>query len=213
MSTRKTTVFYVLLSAVLSFAVALVIASRLDLTPSSSAQSLVMPAMNSAPIAGALDAQTFRNVAKAESPMVVNIRTEMRQRTQDLSDFFGCRGGSGGSGGGSNTPDDFLHRFFGQQQPDGTVPFGLQAERPLKLQRGRQSAGECQCLTGQRGHHRIVGVPGQQRIRERTQTHDAAPYRAARQKERRDAARHDDVGHRRAAAIQKGRGLRHAVRI
>ena len=35
MSTRKTTVFYVILSAVLSFAVALVIASRLDLTPSS----------------------------------------------------------------------------------------------------------------------------------------------------------------------------------
>jgi serine protease Do len=111
MSTRKTTVFYVLLSAVLSFAVALVIASRLDLTPSSSAQSLTMPAMNSAPVTGALDAQTFRNVAKAESPMVVNIRTEMRQRTQDLQDFFG--------GGGGNSPDDFLHRFFGQPGDPG----------------------------------------------------------------------------------------------
>jgi serine protease Do len=106
MSTRKTTVFYVLLSAVLSFAVALVIASRLDLTPSSSAQSLAMPAMNSAPVTGSLDAQTFRNVAKAEQPMVVNIRTEMRQRTQDLQDFFG-----------GNSPDDFLHRFF-QSPPD-----------------------------------------------------------------------------------------------
>ena len=112
MSTRKTTVFYVLLSAVLSFAVALVIASRLDLTPSSSAQSLTMPAMNSAPVTGALDAQTFRNVAKAESPMVVNIRTEMRQHTQDLQDFFG------GNGGG-NSPDDFLHRFFGQPGDPG----------------------------------------------------------------------------------------------
>jgi len=110
MSTRKTTVFYVLLSAVLSFAVALVIASRLDLTPSSSAQSLAMPAMNSAPVTGALDAQTFRNVAKAESPMVVNIRTEMRQRTQDLQDFFG---------GGGGSPDDFLHRFFGQPGDQG----------------------------------------------------------------------------------------------
>src|SRR5580704_11476964 len=114
MSTRKTTVFYVLLSAVLSFAVALVIASRLDLTPSSSAQSLTMPAMNSAPVTGALDAQTFRNVAKAESPMVVNIRTEMRQRTQDLQDFFG--------GGGGNSPDDFLHRFFGQPGDPGDAP-------------------------------------------------------------------------------------------
>jgi serine protease Do len=111
MSTRKTTVFYVLLSAVLSFAVALVIASRLDLTPSSSAQSLAMPAMNSAPVTGALDAQTFRNVAKAESPMVVNIRTEMRQHTQDLQDFFG--------GGGGGNPDDFLHRFFGQPGDPG----------------------------------------------------------------------------------------------
>ncbi len=111
MSTRKTTVFYVLLSAVLSFAVALVIASRLDLTPSSSAQSLAVPAMNSAPVTGALDAQTFRNVAKAESPMVVNIRTEMRQHTQDLQDFFG--------GGGGGNPDDFLHRFFGQPGDPG----------------------------------------------------------------------------------------------
>jgi serine protease Do len=114
MSTRKTTVFYVLLSAVLSFAVALVVASRLDLTPSSMAQSLSMPAMNSAPVTGALDAQTFRNVAKSESPMVVNIRTEMRQRGQDLSDFFG------GGGGGGNSPDDLFHRFFGQ--PDDQAP-------------------------------------------------------------------------------------------
>ncbi len=77
MSTRKTTVFYVLLSAVLSFAVALVIASRLDLTPASQAQTLQAPSQNSAAISGPLDAQTFRNVAKAASPMVVNIRTEI----------------------------------------------------------------------------------------------------------------------------------------
>ena len=118
MSTRKTTVFYVLLSAVLSFAVALVIASRLDLTPSSSAQSLTIPPTNSAPVTGVLDAQTFRNVAKAESPMVVNIRTEMRQRGQDLSDFFG------GNGGGGNSPDDFLHRFFGQPDDQAPAPQG-----------------------------------------------------------------------------------------
>jgi serine protease Do len=102
MSTRKTTLFYTLLVAVASLAVGMVIASRLDLTPASSAQTMAMPPANSAPITGVLDAGTFRNIAKATTPAVVNIRTEMRAKTQDLTDFFG---------GGA--PDDFLHRFFG----------------------------------------------------------------------------------------------------
>jgi len=106
MSTRKTTLFYSLLIAVSSLIVGMVIASRLDLSPASAAQALAVPPMNSAPVTGALDAQTFRNVAKAQSPMVVNIRTETRQRSQELSDFFG--------GGGGGAPDDLLRRFFGQ---------------------------------------------------------------------------------------------------
>jgi serine protease Do len=106
MSTRKTTLFYGLLIAVSSIAVGMVIASRLDLTPASSAQSFSAPSKNSAPITGALDAQTFRNVAKAQQPMVVNIRTESKRRAQDLSDFFG---------GG----DDFFRRFFGQPDDPG----------------------------------------------------------------------------------------------
>ena len=68
--------------------------------------------MNSAPLAGAIDATTFRNIAKAQIPTVVNIRTESRQRTQDLTEFFG----GGGSGG-----EDLLRRFFGgggQQPPN-----------------------------------------------------------------------------------------------
>ena len=60
--------------------------------------------MNSAPLTGPLTATTFRDIAKAVSPAVVNIRTESRQRTQDLTDFFG------GGGGG----DDLFERFFGQ---------------------------------------------------------------------------------------------------
>src|SRR5215210_4070280 len=114
MSTRKTTFFYGLLIAVSSLAVGMVIAGRLDLTPESSAQSsLALPPMNSAPVTGALDAQTFRNVAKAQQPMVVNIRTESKQKGQDLSDFFGGGGtGRGGGGGGGSSPEDFLHRFF-----------------------------------------------------------------------------------------------------
>src|SRR4029078_6523468 len=105
MSTRKTTFFYVLLTSVASFAVALVIASRLEFTPASSAQTVAVPTMNRAPIGGPIDAQTFRNIAKAQSPMVVNIRTEMKAKAQDLQDFFG---------GGGGAADDFLRRVFGR---------------------------------------------------------------------------------------------------
>ncbi len=76
MSTRKTTAFYAVLIAVASVAVGMVIASRMDLSPESTAQSLAVPAANSAPLTGPVDAQTFRNIAKAVSPTVVNIRTE-----------------------------------------------------------------------------------------------------------------------------------------
>src|SRR5262249_54568575 len=107
MSTRKTTLFYVLLIAVASLAVGMVIASRLDLTPASSAQTVAGPPMNSAPITGPLDAQTFRNIASAHTPRVVTIRTEMKAGSQDLTEFFG------------NTPDDFFRRFFGNRPGQG----------------------------------------------------------------------------------------------
>ena len=107
MSNRKTTLFYALLIAVASLAVGMVIASRLDLTPQSAAQTVAAPPFNSAPINGAISATTFRDVAKAVTPAVVNIRTESRQRTQDLSQFFGGGGDQGDS-------DDLLQRFFGQ---------------------------------------------------------------------------------------------------
>ncbi len=105
MSTRKTTAFYAVLIAVASVAVGMVIASRMDLSPESAAQSLAVPAANSAPLTGPVDAQTFRNIAKAMSPTVVNIRTESRQREQELTEFYGG--------------DDLFRRFFGQpQQPN-----------------------------------------------------------------------------------------------
>ena len=102
MSARKTTLFYMVLVAVVSMAVGMVITSRLDLSSSSSAQTFSVPPMNSDPIQGTIDAQTFRTIAKAQTPMVVNIRTESRRRTQELTDFFGG--------------DDFLRRFFGQPE-------------------------------------------------------------------------------------------------
>ena len=65
MSTRKTTLFYGVLIAIASLAVGMVIASRLDLTPTSSAQMVAMPAMNSTPLGGIpIDATTFRTIAK-----------------------------------------------------------------------------------------------------------------------------------------------------
>jgi serine protease Do len=105
MSNRKTTFFYALLIAVASLAVGMVIASRLDLSPESSAQTMAAPPVNSAPITGPVTATTFRDIAKAVTPAVVNIRTESRQRTQDLTEFFGG--------------DDLFHRFFGNPAPGG----------------------------------------------------------------------------------------------
>ena len=129
MSTRKTTLFYMLLIAVSSFAVALVIASRLDMASESSAQTFATPPMNSAPVTGTLDAQTFRNVAKAQSPMVVNIRTETTRRGQDLSEFYG--------GGGGAPPEDLFRRFFGQP-PGDQDPDQAPAPGPAPRRRPRE---------------------------------------------------------------------------
>jgi serine protease Do len=101
MSTRKTTLFYAVLIAIASVAIGMVIASRLDLAPTSTAQSLgVAPTANSSPITGAIDATTFRNIAREVSPAVVNIRTESNPRTEELTEFFGG--------------EDLFRRFFGE---------------------------------------------------------------------------------------------------
>jgi serine protease Do len=100
----KLTLFYLPLVVIASVAVGMVIASRLDLSPESSAQTITVPSMNSAPLTGPLTADTFRNIAKAQEPMVVSIRTEMKAKSQDLEDLFG---------GGGGAPDDFFRRFFG----------------------------------------------------------------------------------------------------
>src|SRR5687767_5396213 len=124
MSNRKTTFFYALLIAVASLAVGMVIASRLGMSPESTAQT-VAPPMNSSPITGPITATTFRDIAKNVSPAVVNIRTESRQRAQDLTDFFGGGGG------------DLFERFFGQPNPGAPgAPRGAPQQPPQ--QRGRE---------------------------------------------------------------------------
>src|SRR3982750_3333849 len=115
MSPRKLTLFFLPLIVRASIAVGMVIASRLDLTPPPSAQTIAVPPMNSAPLTGPLSGDTFRNIAKAQAPMVVNIKTEMKAKSQDLEGLFG------GGGGGS---DDFLRRFFGGPGGQGQGPGG-----------------------------------------------------------------------------------------
>jgi serine protease Do len=112
MSSRRSTLFYGLLIALASIMVGMVLASRLGLSPQSGAQTFAAPEANSAPLNGPVDATTFRTIAKAASPAVVNIRTESKQRTQELNDFFG--------GGGDNGPspfDFFLPQPRGQERP------------------------------------------------------------------------------------------------
>jgi serine protease Do len=116
-----------------------VIASRLGLAPESSAQTVAAPAMNSAPLNGiAVDASTFRKIAKEVSPAVVNIRTESRQKAQDLSDFFG-----GGSG------DDLFDRFFGGGGGGQGGPGG-----------GRRGGGQGGGESNGRGRDQIVQAAG-----------------------------------------------------
>lgn len=119
MSTGKTTLFYAVLIAVASLAVGMVIASQWGLPQASSAQTVNVPAANSAPLNGPIDAQTFRNIAKSQTPTVVNIQTTSRVRgTREMTESFG---------GG----EDLLRRFFGGQLPPqqrGT-PRGRQAPR------------------------------------------------------------------------------------
>ena len=109
MSTRKTTLFYAILIAVASAAVGMVIASQWGLPQASSAQTVSVPPMNSAPLSGAIDATTFRNIAKAQVPTVVYIQTSQHLR-RETSEFFGS--------------DDLLRRFFGGQLPQGRSPRG-----------------------------------------------------------------------------------------
>jgi serine protease Do len=109
MFSRKTTLFYAVLIAVASLAVGMVLASRLDLSPKSEAVTLTPQVGASAPVTGTLDAQTFRNIAKAMTPTVVNIRTTSKRKAQDLSEFFGNQ-------------DDPLGRFFGMPQPRNRQP-------------------------------------------------------------------------------------------
>jgi serine protease Do len=99
MSTRKTTFFYAALLALVSVAIGMVIASRLDMAPRSEAQALTAPPpMNSAPLSGPVDAATFRTIAHDQSPMVVSIATTTTRPAEQTAD---------------DQSDELFRRFFG----------------------------------------------------------------------------------------------------
>jgi serine protease Do len=100
MSNRKATLFYGFLIALASLAAGMVLASKLNFTPASFARTVNVPATNSAPLDGPIDAATFRNIAHDQNPVVVSIRTRSPRRGR----------AGGGPGGG------MLEEFF-QQQP------------------------------------------------------------------------------------------------
>jgi serine protease Do len=127
MSTRKTTLFYTVLLVISSIAVGMVIASQWGLPQASSAQTVNVPPMNSAPLSGAIDAATFRNIAKAQVPTVVNIQTSAHIRQRESSDsgtedllrrFFG------GGGGGAPQGRSPRGRGMPQQEDDGPITQG-----------------------------------------------------------------------------------------
>ena len=114
MSKRLATLGSAALIAVTSMAVGMIIASRFDMAPASSAQTQTFeaPPMNSAPLNGPIDAGTFREIARTQASTVVNIRTEST-RAAGRGDFFGG--------------DDQFRRFFGLPDPgeepeEETVP-------------------------------------------------------------------------------------------
>ena len=123
MSTRKTTLFYAVLIAIASAAVGMVIASQWGLPQASSAQTVNVPAVNSAPPAGPVDATTFRNIAKAQTPMVVYIQTTAKAR-RELTE------------GG----DEFLRRFFGAPGQTPRAPGG-RGRAPEDDERVQQGTG------------------------------------------------------------------------
>ena len=111
MSTRRNTLFSGVLIVVTTVAIGLVIIALVDLVSSPAAQTVntsTQPATNSAPITRQLGVNTFRDIAEAQTPMVVNIRTESRSRTQDLSRFFGG--------------DELFRRFFGDPPEPSRQP-------------------------------------------------------------------------------------------
>jgi serine protease Do len=110
MTTKASTFFYGVLIAVASLVVGMVIAARLDLTPSSMAGTITGPVLNSAPLTGAIDATTFRTIAHDASPAVVSISIMAKRPAaiDALGDLFGNGRSRNGGRGAQRAPEEIL---------------------------------------------------------------------------------------------------------
>ena len=116
MPRSRTTFVSTLLIAFMAMAVGMVIASRFNLAPPSAAQSVQGPVSNSSPISGNLTATTFREIADAQTAMVVTIWTQQPRQQGNMNEFFGG--------------DEFFRRFFGQPPERETPPDDNDTTRP-----------------------------------------------------------------------------------
>ena len=98
---KTRTAYVYTLIAVIGIVIVAMMAAAQD--PFVGAQEVAASPNAEKPFTGPIDAQTFRLIANAQAPMVVNIRTESRRQTADLSEFF--------------EGDDLWDRFFGLPQP------------------------------------------------------------------------------------------------
>ena len=101
MSRSRTTFVSTLVIALAAMAFGMVIASRFNLAPQSAAQPARTPTSNSSPISGNLTATTFREIADAQTAMVVTIWTQ-RPEQDNMNELFGG--------------NELFRRFFGQPQ-------------------------------------------------------------------------------------------------
>ncbi len=110
----KSTTAGVSVVALAALVVGMLIGSHVDLVPSLTARGIERPASNDAPISGNVTATTFRDIAKAQTAMVVTIWTEQTGRQVDASGFF--RGGDEFFRRGEEFfgGDEFFRRFFGR---------------------------------------------------------------------------------------------------
>ena len=99
MSKSRTTFVSALLIALAAMAFGMVIASRFNLAPRSAAQSIDTPTSSRGPVSGNLTATTFREIADAQTAMVVTVWTQ-RPEQEDANELFGG--------------DEFFRRFFGR---------------------------------------------------------------------------------------------------
>ena len=91
----------------------------------------------------------------------------------------------------------------------GPSPLACRLNEPRNFSAPDSAAASARASPASLVTTRVVVVPGQQSVGQRAEADQPAAHRAVRQVEGRDAARHHDIGHRRAGGVEEGGRLRH----